>query len=90
MKKILTLMVVFLASPAVADDCLVAYKASSSDPLQLHYGVLVQDICAPSAAAAAIQARIEPLGWTLLTVVGEVPVGEEEQALKNAGTFVLR
>lgn len=89
MKKILAAGFVLLASPVAAQECLVAYKASMSDPFKLHYGVLVQEVCDPKQAEAAIKKRIEPLGWTLLTVVGEVPSDDKEQALENAGDFVL-
>lgn len=89
MKKFLTAALIVLASPVAAQECLVAYKASMSDPFKLHYGVLVQEVCDPFGAEEAIKARIEPMGWTLLTVVGEVPSGEREQALENAGDFVL-
>ncbi|MBM2575647.1 hypothetical protein JQC91_04955 [Jannaschia sp. Os4] len=78
--------------PVAAQDaaCYADYKASRSDPLRLHYGVveLEGDDCTREAAEAALAARL-PEEWNLLEVMDVFGPEGLDRRRESAGDFYL-
>ena len=87
------MVAVFLAlAGPVSAECFADYKASRSDPLRLHYGVVELDPageCSIAAAEPQVRDRL-PDPWNLLQVMDVFgPEGLEERR-ESAGDFYLR
>ena len=83
------------AARAQADPgapCYADYKASRSDPLRLHYGVVelgADDDCSAEGAEAALRDRL-PAEWTLLEIMDVFGPEGLDRRRESAGDFYLR
>ncbi len=82
-----------LAANSAGAECYADYKASKSNPLKLHYGVieLPSGACSnKNKAKRNIQNRIKVGGWNLLNVISVFDASGLAQRKQSAGKFYLR
>ena len=88
---LLAALLVLLAGPAAA-ACYADYRAQTSDPFGLHYGVIEipESACTEAAAAPVVAERIAAEGWELLELISVFDEAGLEPRRSDAGAYFLR